>query len=117
MVTIRCTVNGQAADIATIPTLAPGEITVAECSFQTPVDGEFMVVEAIVDGGEVIDERNESNNAMETSLTLTQPEVTESEDVSSGLSTTTVYVGSVIVLILILAGFRLLAPPKIRKYE
>ena len=81
------------------------------------VDGEFMVVEAIVDGGEVIDERNESNNAMETSLTLTQPEVTESEDVSSGLSTTTVYVGSVIVLILILAGFRLLAPPKIRKYE
>ena len=117
MVTIRCTVNGQAADIATIPTLAPGEITVAECSFQTPVDGEFMVVEAIVDGGEVIDERNESNNAMETSLTLTQPEVTESEDVSSGLSTTTVYVGSVIVLILILAGFRFLAPPKIRKYE
>jgi subtilase family serine protease len=117
MVTIRCTVNGQAADIATIPTLAPGELTVAECSFQTPVNGDFMVVNAIVDGGEVIDERNESNNAMETSLTLSQPEIIESEDVSSGLSTTAVYVGSVLVLILIIAGFRFLAPAKIRKYE
>jgi subtilase family serine protease len=117
MVTIRCTVNGQAADIATIPTLAPGELTVAECSFQTPVNGDFMVVNAIVDGGEVIDERNESNNAMETSLTLSQPEIIESEDVSSGLSTTAVYVGSILVLILIIAGFRFLAPAKIRKYE
>jgi hypothetical protein len=97
--------------------LSPGEITVAECSFQTPVDGEFMNVEAIVDGGGVIDERNESNNAMETSLTLIQPETTEINDASSGLSTTAVYVGSVIVLILIIAGFTFLAPPKIRKYE
>jgi hypothetical protein len=54
---------------------------------------------------------------METSLTLIQPETTEINDASSGLSTTAVYVGSVIVLILIIAGFTFLAPPKIRKYE
>ena len=69
MVTIRCTVNGQTADISTIPTLGPGEISVAECSFQAPIDGTFMTVDAIVDGGEVIAERNETNKTKQTNHT------------------------------------------------
>ena len=117
MVTLRCTVNGQVADTATIPTLAPGETAVAECSFQTPFSGEFMAVDAIVDGGGVIDERNETNNEIETTLTLMQPQALDAEDVGSGLSTTAVYVGSVLILILIIAGFIIFAPAKIRKYE
>ena len=117
MITIRCTVNGQTADISSIPTLGPGEIAVTECSFQTPIDGEYMVVDAVVDGGEVIDERNESNNDREASLTLVQPVSSEDQDVDAGISTTTIYVGSLIALVLIVAGFTLLAPAKIRKYE
>ena len=117
MATIRCTVNGQSADIATIPTLGAGEVAVAECSFQAPIEGEFLVLDVIVDGGQVIDERNESNNEMGASLTLNQPQKSEQEDLGSGISTTTIYVGSLIALILIIAGFRLLAPAKIRKYE
>ena len=117
MVTIRCTLNGQTADIAEIPTLGPGELAVSECTFQTPIIGELLIVEAIVDGGQVIDERNESNNEMEISLTLVQPESTEEDDVDSGLSTGTIYSGSIIVLILIGVAFRFLAPAKIRKYE
>ena len=117
MVTIRCTVNGQTADISSIPTLGPGEIAVTECSFQAPFDGTFMTVDAIVDGGEVIDERNESNNEMDASLTLSQPEIVDDTDVDAGVSTTTIYVGSLIALIVIIAGFTWLAPAKIRKYE
>ena len=76
-----------------------------------------MVVDAVVDGGEVIDERNESNNDREASLTLVQPASSEDQDVDAGISTTTIYVGSLIALVLIVAGFTLLAPAKIRKYE
>ena len=118
MVTVRCTMNGQTADIATIPTLGPGEIAVAECSFQTPIQGEFLVIDAIVDGGQVIDERNESNNEMEATLTLSQPVASDEVDSeSSEISTGTIYAGSIVALVLIIAAFRFLAPAKIRKYE
>ena len=117
MATIRCTVNGQSADIATVPTLGAGEVAVAEWSFQAPFEGDVLAIDAIVDGGQVIDERNESNNEMGASLTLNQPQKSEQEDLSSGISTTTIYVGSLIALIFIIVGFRFLAPAKIRKYE
>ena len=117
MITIRCTINGQTADIASIPTLGPGEIAVAECSFQTPVVGDFLTVDAIVDGGQVIDERNESNNELGVSLTLVEPEVSIQDEKGSGVSTTTIYVGSLVALVLILLAFRAFAPAKIRKYE
>ena len=117
MVTIRCTVNGLTADIDMIATLAPGQIAVAECSFQAPVNGDFMTVDAIVDGGGVIDERNESNNEREASLTMTAPEKTETEDVESGISTTAIYIGSIIALVLILLAFTMFAPAKVKKYD
>ena len=117
MVTIRCTVNGLTADIDMIATLAPGQIAVAECSFQAPVNGDFMTVDAIVDGGDVIDERNDSNNEREASLTMTAPEKTETDDVESGISTTTIYIGSLIALILIVLAFTMFAPAKVKKYD
>lgn len=117
MVTIRCTVNGMAADIDMIATLAPGEIAVAECSFQAPMSGDFMTIDAIVDGGGVIDERNESNNEREASLSMTSPEKTETEDVESGISTTAIYIGSIIALVLILLAFTVFAPAKVKKYD
>lgn len=117
MVTIRCTVNGLTADIDMIATLAPGEIAVAECSFQAPLVGELMTVDAIVDGGGVIDERNDSNNEREATITLTLPEETETEDVESGVSTTTIYIGSLIALVLIVVAFTMFAPAKVKKYD
>ena len=117
MVTIRCTVNGLTADIDMIATLAPGEIAVAECSFQAPLVGELMTVDAIVDGGGVIDERNDSNNEREATVTLTLPEETETEDVESGVSTTTIYIGSLIALVLIVVAFTMFAPAKVKKYD
>ena len=76
-----------------------------------------MTVDAIVDGGGVIDERNESNNEREASLTMTAPEKTETDDVESGISTTTIYIGSLIALVLILLACTIFAPAKVKKYD
>ena len=76
-----------------------------------------MTVDAIVDGGDVIDERNDSNNEREATVTLTLPEETETEDVESGVSTTTIYIGSLIALVLIVVAFTMFAPAKVKKYD
>ncbi|MED5291677.1 MAG: hypothetical protein VX778_05550, partial [Candidatus Thermoplasmatota archaeon] len=47
---------------------------------------------------------------------MTAPEKTETDDVESGISTTTIYIGSLIALILIVVAFTMLAPAKIKTY-
>ena len=117
MVTIRCTVNGMVGDIATITTLEPGAISIATCEFQAPYEGQLLRIEAIVDGGEIIDEGDETNN--EGSVNLILIESTVIDDVSSdeGISTTTIWIISILVLVAIIGGFTFFAPAKIRKYE
>ena len=117
MVTIRCTVNGMVGDIATITTLEPGAISIATCEFQAPYEGQLLRIEAIVDGGEIIDEGDETNN--EGSVNLILIESTVIDDVSSdeGISTTTIWIISILVLVAIILGFTFFAPAKIRKYE
>tara|TARA_B110000008_G_scaffold14526_1_gene13662 strand:+ start:617 stop:3121 length:2505 start_codon:yes stop_codon:yes gene_type:complete len=117
MVTIRCTVNGMVGDIATITTLEPGAMSIATCEFQAPYQGQLLRIEAIVDGGEIIDEGDETNN--EGSVNLILIESTVIDDVSSdeGISTTTIWIISILVLVAIIGGFTFFAPAKIRKYE
>ena len=117
MVTIRCTVNGMVGDIATITTLEPGAMSIATCEFQVPYQGQLLRIEAIVDGGEIIDEGDETNN--EGSVNLILIESTVIDDVSSdeGISTTTIWIISILVLVAIIGGFTFFAPAKIRKYE
>ena len=117
MVTIRCTVNGMVGDIATIPTLEPGAMSIATCEFQAPYVGQLLRVEAIIDGGGVIDEGDETNN--EASKNLVLIESADADDVSSdeGLSTTTIWIISIVILAAIIGVFTFFAPAKIRKYE
>ena len=117
MVTIRCTVNGIVGDIATITTLEPGAMSIATCEFQAPFEGQLLRIEAVVDGGEIIDEGDETNN--EGSMNLVLIEATVAADVSSDevLSTTTIWIISILVLAAIIGGFTFFAPAKIRKYE
>ena len=114
MVTIRCTVNGMVGDIATITTLEPGAMSIATCEFQAPYQGQLLRIEAIVDGGEIIDEGDETNN--EGSVNLILIESTVIDDVSSdeGISTTTIWIISILVLVAIIGGFTFFAPAKIR---
>ncbi len=117
MVTIRCTVNGMVGDIATITTLEPGAMSIALCEFQAPFEGQLLRIEAIVDGGEIIDEGDETNNEGSMNLVLIEPAVTNDVSSDEGLSTTTIWIISILVLAAIIGGFIFFAPAKIRKYE
>ena len=117
MVTIRCTVNGVVGDIATITTLEPGAMSIATCEFQAPVEGQLIRVDAIVDGGELIDEGDETNNEGSKNLVLIESSVVADVNSDEALSTTTIWIISIIALVVIIGGFTFLAPAKIRKYE
>ena len=117
MVTIRCTVNGVVGDIATITTLEPGATSIATCEFQAPVEGQLIRVDAIVDGGELIDEGDETNNEGSKNLVLIESSVVADVNSDEALSTTTIWIISIIALVVIIGGFTFLAPAKIRKYE
>ena len=117
MVTIRCTVNGVVGDIATITTLEPGAMSIATCEFQAPVEGQLIRVDAIVDGGELIDEGDETNNEGSKNLVLIESSVVADVNSDEALSTTTIWIISILALAVIIGGFTFLAPAKIRKYE
>ena len=117
MVTIRCTVNGMVGDIATITTLEPGAMSIATCEFQAPYEGQLLRIEAVVDGGEIIDEGDETNNEGSMNLVLIEPAVTDEVSSDEGMSTTTIWIISILVLAAIIGGFTFFAPAKIRKYE
>ena len=117
MVTIRCTVNGVVGDIATITTLEPGAMSIATCEFQAPVEGQLIRVNAIVDGGELIDEGDETNNEGSKNLVLIESSVVADVNSDEALSTTTIWIISIIALVVLIGGFTFLAPAKIRKYE
>ena len=117
MVTIRCTVNGMVGNIATITTLEPGAMSIATCEFQVPYEGQLLRIEAIVDGGEIIDEGDETNNEGSVNLVLIEPTVIDDVSTDEGMSTTTIWIISILVLAAIIGGFTFFAPAKIRKYE
>jgi hypothetical protein len=117
MVTIRCTVNGMVGDIATIITLEPGAMSIATCEFQAPYEGQLLRVEAIVDGGELIDEGDETNNEASKNLILIEPAVADDVSSDEGMSTTTIWVISLLILAAIIGAFTFFAPAKIKKYS
>lgn len=117
MVTIRCTVNGVVGDIATITTLEPGDMSIATCEFQAPVEGQLIRVDAIVDGGGLIDESDETNNEGSKNLVLIESSVIADVNSDEALSSTTIWILSILALAVIIGGFTFLAPAKIRKYE
>ena len=117
MVTIRCTVNGMVGDIATITTLEPGAMSIATCEFQAPFEGQLLRVEAIVDGGGVIDESDETNNEASKNLVLIESSAPDNVSSDEGMSTTTIWIISILALAAIIGAFTFFAPAKIRKYE
>jgi hypothetical protein len=92
-------------------------MSIATCEFQAPVEGQLIRVDAIVDGGELIDEGDETNNEGSKNLVLIESSVVADVNSDEALSTTTIWIISIIALVVIIGGFTFLAPAKIRKYE
>ena len=85
--------------------------------FQAPFEGQLLRIDAIVDGGEVIDEGDETNNEGTKNIILIEAAVTDNINSDEGLSTTTVWIISIIALIVIIGGFTFFAPASIKKYD
>nr|MCS5526568.1 hypothetical protein [Candidatus Poseidoniales archaeon] len=123
MIGVRCLVDGATIGTGSIPVLQPGELGTVTCDWQVPQDDTSALVEVVVDRGTEIDETNEENNAAELIIGIaavedgTPSDGTGSSEDDSGLSQTTIWIGTAGALLLMLALFGLLAPSKIRKIE
>ena len=123
MIGVRCLVDGATIGTGTIPVLQPGELGTITCDWQVPQNDNSALVEVVVDRGTEIDETNEENNAAELIIGIAPAEDgTPSDDTGSsqgetGISQTTIWIGTAGALLLMLALFGLLAPSKIRKIE
>jgi hypothetical protein len=123
MIGVRCLVDSATIGTGTIPVLQPGELGTITCDWQVPQDYTSALVEVVVDRGTEIDETNEDNNAAELVIGIAPPEAETPSDGAggsnegTGLSQTTIWIGTVGALLLMLTLFGLLAPSKIRKIE
>ena len=90
------------------------------CDMQAPNGDDSIIIEAEVDRGTNIDEVDETNNIRSETVaigeTLQETASTEDDD-SFEVGQTTVYVIAGVILLMIIALFGFLAPPKIKKLE
>ena len=115
LVSVRCQNGNELIDLETISILQPGELGVVTCEWQVPEDIYSANITVELDRGGVITEGNETNNIQSISIEII--EKAESDSTSSGfdISSSTVWLITIIVLILIIGLFKFAAPPKIRK--
>ncbi|MCH2647745.1 MAG: hypothetical protein MKZ58_05235 [Candidatus Poseidoniaceae archaeon] len=120
MIGVRCSADGQSFGTGTIQMLSPGQMGSVICDMQAPNGDDSIIIEAEVDRGTNIDEVDETNNIRSETVaigeTLQDTASTEDDD-SFEVGQSTVYVIAGVVLLMIIALFGFLAPPKIKKLE
>ena len=120
MIGVRCSADGQSFGTGTIEMLSPGQMGSVICDMQAPNGDDSIIIEAEVDRGTNIDEVDETNNIRSETVaigeTLQETASTEDDD-SFEVGQTTVYVIAGVILLMIIALFGFLAPPKIKKLE
>ena len=120
MIGVRCSADGQSFGTGTIQMLSPGQMGSVICDMQAPNGDDSIIIEAEVDRGTNIDEVDETNNIRSETVaigeTLQETASTE-DDESFEVGQTTVYVIAGVILLMIIALFGFLAPPKIKKLE
>ncbi len=115
LVSVRCQQGNDLIDLETISILQPGELGVVTCDWQVPEDISTTNITVELDRGEIILEGNETNNIAIISVDIKEKVEPDSSSSSFDISSSTVWVATIIVLVLLLGLFRFIAPPKIRK--
>ena len=115
LVSVRCQQGNDLIDLETISILQPGELGVVTCDWQVPEDIFSTNITVELDRGQIILEGNETNNIAIISVDIKEKVEPDSSSSSFDISSSTVWVATIIVLILLLGLFRFIAPPKIRK--
>ncbi|MDG1538963.1 MAG: CARDB domain-containing protein [Candidatus Poseidonia sp.] len=116
-ISVRCQNDQQLMSVEIIPVLAPGELGSVTCDWQIPEDAKVIRFSAVVDRGLEIPEGDESNNIMEKLVGIDEKQVADKTSSDSGLSSTTVWTGSIGLLLAVIALFAYLTPAKIKKIE
>ena len=120
MVGVRCSADGQSFGTGTIQMLSPGQMGSVICDMQAPDGDDSLIIEAEVDRGTNIDEVDETNNVEAKTIAIGAPlqdTTSTEEDESFEIGQGTVYIIAGVVLLMIIALFGFLAPPKIKKLE
>ena len=115
LVSVRCQNGNELIDLETISILQPGELGVVTCEWQVPEEIYNANITVELDRGGIIPEGNETNNIKSILIDIKEKAEQDSSSSKFDVSSSTVWLITIIVLILIVGLFRFVAPPKIRK--
>jgi hypothetical protein len=112
---VRCQQGQDLIDVQTISILPAGELGVVTCDWQVPEGIQSTIINIEIDRGGNIIEGNEDNN--QAQLTVQVLEEVEDEDTSSAfdISGSSVWIITIIALVIIIGLFTFLTPPKVKK--
>ena len=120
LIEVKCYADGQPFGSGTIPLLEAGQSGFITCDMQAPYGDDSVIIEAEVDRGTQIAEVDEDNN-IKSKIIVIGEEVDEDSSSDSGLPVdvgqNAIYIGSAVVIVIIVALFMAMAPPKIKKLE
>ena len=120
LVGVRCTADGQTFGNGVIQILEAGQLGFVTCDMQAPYDDDSLIIEVEVDRSRDIDEVDEDNNLMTEIIPIGEAidEETKSDTgIGIDVGQNAIYIGSALLLIIIIAIFVAVAPPKIKKLE
>ncbi len=115
LVSVRCQQGNDLIDLETISILQPGELAVVTCDWQVPEEIFYANITVELDRGELISEGDETNNINTISVDIKEKVDSDSSSSSFDISSSTVWITTIIILVLLVGIFRFIAPPKIRK--
>lgn len=115
LVSVRCQQGNDLIDLETISILQPGELAVVTCDWQVPEEIFYANITVELDRGELIPEGDETNNINTISIEIREKVDSDSSSSSFDISSSTVWITTIIILVLLVGMFRFIAPPKIRK--
>jgi hypothetical protein len=116
-ISVRCQNDLQLMSVEIIPVLAPGELGSVTCDWQVPDDAKVIRFSAVVDRGLEIPEGDETNNLMEKLVGINEKPIADDASSDNGLSSATVWTGSIGLLLAVIALFAYMTPAKIKKIE
>ena len=120
LVEVRCTADGQTFGKGVIQILEAGQMGFVSCDMQAPYDDDSLIIEAEVDRAGDVDEVDEKNNLMTEIISIGE-EIDEDSKSDTGIGVdvgqNAIYIGSAVLLVIIIAIFVAVAPPKIKKLE
>ena len=115
LISVRCQQGVDLVDIQTISILLAGELAVVTCEWQVPEGIQSAVISIEIDRGGDIIEGDESNNMAEITVQVSEEDKEDSASSGFELSGSSVWIITIIALVVIIGLFTLLTPQKIRK--